>query len=127
MASERSYWACMPTKTLLRPGEALAAARRVPGAREAVTGTLDAPAALEFRDWITAGWDDSGQASWLDDKGIDLIRGTGRIAGRGRVEVDGAVHETERIVLATGSSPMSRRSRGSGTCPGCGRTARSPG
>jgi pyruvate/2-oxoglutarate dehydrogenase complex dihydrolipoamide dehydrogenase (E3) component len=106
VAGECSYWACMPTKTLLRPGEALAAARRVPGAREAVTGELDVPAALAFRDWITAGWDDSGQASWLADKGIELIRGTGRIAGPGGVEVDGAVHETERIVLATGSSPI---------------------
>jgi pyruvate/2-oxoglutarate dehydrogenase complex dihydrolipoamide dehydrogenase (E3) component len=106
VAGECSYWACMPTKTLLRPGEALAAARRVPGAREAVTGTLDVSEALAFRDWVTAGWDDSGQVSWLDDKGIELIRGTGRIAGAGRVEVDGAIHETERIVLATGSSPI---------------------
>ena len=106
VAGECSYWACMPTKTLLRPGEALAAARRVPGAREAVAGELDVAAALAFRDWITAGWDDSGQASWLEDKGIDLIRGSGRIAGPGRVEVDGAIHETDRIVLATGSAPI---------------------
>jgi pyruvate/2-oxoglutarate dehydrogenase complex dihydrolipoamide dehydrogenase (E3) component len=106
VAGECSYWACMPTKTLLRPGEALAAARRVPGAREAVTGELDVRAALAFRDWIVAGWDDSGQASWLRDKGIDLIRGSGRIAGAGRVEVDGAIHDAERIVLATGSSPI---------------------
>jgi pyruvate/2-oxoglutarate dehydrogenase complex dihydrolipoamide dehydrogenase (E3) component len=106
VAGECSYWACMPTKTLLRPGEALAAARRVPGAREAVTGELDVSEALAFRDWVTAGWDDSGQVSWLGDKGIELIRGTGRIAGPGRVEVDGAIHEAERIVLATGSSPI---------------------
>jgi pyruvate/2-oxoglutarate dehydrogenase complex dihydrolipoamide dehydrogenase (E3) component len=106
VAGECSYWACMPTKTLLRPGDALAAARRVPGAREAVTGALDVGEALAFRDWITAGWDDAGQVRWLAEHGIDLIRGTGRIAGPGRVEVGGTVHETERIVLATGSSPI---------------------
>ncbi len=107
VAGECSYWACMPTKTLLRPGEALAAARRVPGAREAVTGELDVVAALAFRDWITAGWDDSGQARWLSDRGIVLIRGTGRIAGAGVVEVnDGRRFVTERIVLATGSTPI---------------------
>ena len=106
VAGECSYWACMPTKTMLRPGEALAAARRVPGAREAVTGDLDVAEALAFRDWITAGWDDGGQVGWLRDRGIDLIRGTGRIAGPGLVEVDGVVHEAERIVLATGSAPI---------------------
>jgi len=106
VAGECSYWACMPTKTLLRPGEALAAARRVPGAREAVTGELDVAEALAFRDWITAGWDDTGQVGWLDEKGIDLIRGTGRIAGPGVVEVAGRRVATERIVLATGSSPI---------------------
>lgn len=106
VAGECSYWACMPTKTLLRPGEALAAARRVPGAREAVTGDLDVAAALGFRDGITAGWDDAGQVSWLDDKGIDLLRGTGRLDGPGRVDVDGTAYEAERIVLATGSSPI---------------------
>ncbi|MGD9694262.1 MAG: NAD(P)/FAD-dependent oxidoreductase [Thermoleophilia bacterium] len=106
VAGECSYWACMPTKTLLRPGEALAAARRVPGAREAITGDLDVPAALAFRDWMTAGWDDSGQLAWLGEKGIDLIRGTGRIAGPGLVDVDGTAHAVERIVLATGSAPI---------------------
>ena len=106
VAGECSYWACMPTKTLLRPGEALAAARRVPGAREAVTGALDVGAALAFRDWITAGWDDTGQAGWLAGKGIDLLRGTGRIAAPGRVEVDGHAVAADRIVLATGSSPI---------------------
>ena len=106
VAGECSYWACMPTKALLRPGEALAAARRVPGAREAVSGTLDVAAALAFRDSVTAGWDDAGQVAWLDDRGITLIRGMGRIAGPGVVEVDGRRLATERIVLATGSSPV---------------------
>lgn len=106
VAGECSYWACMPSKTLLRPGEALAAARRVPGAREAITGPLDVDAALGFRDWITAGWDDAGQVRWLDGKGITLIRGDGRIAGPGVVEVGGRAFRTERIVLATGSRPI---------------------
>ncbi len=106
VAGECSYWACMPTKTLLRPGEALAAARRVPGAREAVTGVLDVGQALAFRDWITAGWDDTGQAGWLVGKGITLLRGTGRIAAPGVVAVDGRAVAADRIVLATGSSPF---------------------
>jgi pyruvate/2-oxoglutarate dehydrogenase complex dihydrolipoamide dehydrogenase (E3) component len=106
VAGECSYWACMPTKTLLRPGEALAAARRVPGAREAITGELDVAEALAFRDWMTAGWDDSGQVSWLESEGIELIRGSGRIAGRGRVAVADAVYAADHIVLATGSSPI---------------------
>ena len=106
VAGECSYWACMPTKTLLRPGEALAAARRTPGAREAITGALDVPAALAFRDWVVAGWDDTGQARWLQDKGIELIRGTGRIAGPGTVAVDGRELHAPRIVIATGSAPI---------------------
>jgi pyruvate/2-oxoglutarate dehydrogenase complex dihydrolipoamide dehydrogenase (E3) component len=106
VAGECSYWACMPTKTLLRPGEALAAARRVPGAREAVTGDLDVVEALAFRDWITAGWDDTGQVGWLQEKGITLLRGTGRISAPGMVEVDGRAVRTEHIVLATGSAPL---------------------
>jgi pyruvate/2-oxoglutarate dehydrogenase complex dihydrolipoamide dehydrogenase (E3) component len=106
VAGECSYWACMPTKTLLRPGEALAAARRVPGAREAVTGTLDVDEALAFRDWMTAGWDDSGQVGWLGEHGIDLLRGKGAIDGPGRVRVEDRVYETDGIVLATGSAPI---------------------
>ena len=113
VAGECSYWACMPTKTLLRPGEALAAARRVPGAREAITGELDVAQALAFRDWITAGWDDTGQVGWLEEHGIELIRGTGRIAGPGMVAVSPTAGDgterlvaTERIVVATGSSPI---------------------
>ena len=76
-----SYWACMPSKALLRPGQVLAAARRVPGARQAVTGDLDAAAALQRRDRFTSGWDDAGQVAWLRDAGIDLVRSQGRLAG----------------------------------------------
>jgi len=106
VAGECSYWACIPSKTLLRPGEALAVARDVPGAREAVGGALDVGQALAWRDFMVSDYDDSAQVAWLDDKGIDLLRGAGRIAGPGRVDVDGTVHETERIVLATGSDPV---------------------
>src|SRR5918994_4430590 len=105
VAGECSYWACIPSKTLLRPGEALAAAQQAPGAREAVRGSIDVGQALAWRDFMVADWDDAGQVAWLDDKGIELLRGSGRIVGPGRVEVDGASHEAERIVVATGSEP----------------------
>src|ERR687895_457449 len=85
VAGECSYWACIPSKTLLRPGEALAAARTVPGAREAVAGGVDAAEALVWRDFMVSGHSDAGQVAWLDEKGIDLIRGAGRITGRNRV------------------------------------------
>ncbi len=105
-----SYWACMPSKALLRPGQVLAAARRVPGARQAVTGDLDAAAALQRRDRFTSGWDDAGQVAWLRDAGIDLVRGQGRLAGERRVDVetdDGTVVLRARraVCVATGSAP----------------------
>ena len=106
VGGECSYWACIPSKTLLRPGEALQAAREAPGAREAVNGGLDASAALAWRDFMVSGYDDSGAVRWLDDKGIDLIRGTARIGGPGRVEVAGNPYETTHIVIATGSDPV---------------------
>jgi pyruvate/2-oxoglutarate dehydrogenase complex dihydrolipoamide dehydrogenase (E3) component len=106
VGGECSYWACIPSKTLLRPGEALQAAREAPGAREAVTGSLDLGSALEWRDFMTSSYDDSGAVPWLDEKGIELFRGDGRIAGPGRVAVGDTVLETERIVVATGSSPV---------------------
>ena len=106
VAGECSYWACIPSKTLLRPGEALAAVRQAPGAREAARGSLDIGRALAWRDFMVADWDDAGQVAWLDDKGIELLRGEGRIAARGRVEVDGVVHSADQIVIATGSEPV---------------------
>ena len=106
VAGECSYWACIPSKTLLRPGEALQAAREAPGAREAVGGDLDAGQAFAWRDFMVSDYDDSAQAAWLEDNGIDLHRGSGRIAGPGRVAVGDAMLETERIVLATGSDPF---------------------
>jgi pyruvate/2-oxoglutarate dehydrogenase complex dihydrolipoamide dehydrogenase (E3) component len=109
---ECSYWGCIPSKTLLRPGDVLAAARRAPGAAEAVTGRLDVPAAFARRDYMTSGWHDDGQVRWLESKGITLIRGTGRLTGDRAVEVlaaDGAVRRlraARAVVLATGSTAV---------------------
>ena len=106
VAGECSYWACIPSKTLLRPGEAVHQAREAPGAAEAVNGSIAVESALEWRDFMTSDWDDAGQVKWLDDMGIDLIRGDGKIAGPGRVAVGDDEYETERIVIATGSDPI---------------------
>jgi pyruvate/2-oxoglutarate dehydrogenase complex dihydrolipoamide dehydrogenase (E3) component len=105
VAGECSFWACMPSKTLLRPGEVVAAAKHSPGAREAVTGELDTGEALAWRNKVVSDWDDSDEVPWLEDKGVELLRGDARIAGKGSVEIDGTAHETERIVVATGSAP----------------------
>ncbi len=97
---ECSYWGCIPSKTLLRPGDVLAAARRVPGAAQAVTRPLDVAAAFAQRDYMTSGWRDDGQAAWLEGNGITLIRGTGRLAGERTVEVetaDGAVRRLRAV------------------------------
>ena len=106
VGGECSYYACIPSKTLLRPGETLADACRVPGARESVTGELDVSQALAWRDYIVSGYDDSGQLAWAQSKGIDIIRGTGRIAGPGTVAVGDDTYTTEHIVIATGSDPV---------------------
>jgi dihydrolipoamide dehydrogenase len=112
IGGECSYWGCIPSKVLLRPGDVIAAARRVPGAAEAVTGTIDVEAALARRDEATSSWDDSGQEPWLDEKGVALFRGVGRLAGARVVEVtaaDGAVTRLEvrrAVVLATGTSAV---------------------
>ena len=87
VGGECSYWGCMPSKALLRPTEALAAARRVPAAAPAVTGEADVEAVLSSRDAFTSGWDDAGQVAWLESAGVDLVRGHGRLAGERRVEV----------------------------------------
>src|SRR3954462_10087067 len=74
VGGECSYWGCIPSKTLLRPGDVIAAARRVPGAVEAVTGRIDPAAAFAQRDYMTSNWDDSGQLPWLEDNHVDLVR-----------------------------------------------------
>jgi pyruvate/2-oxoglutarate dehydrogenase complex dihydrolipoamide dehydrogenase (E3) component len=112
VGGECSYWACIPSKTLIRPGDVLAAARRVPGAAEAVTGSVDADAALAQRDYMTSDWDDAGQRAWLDGKGIELVRGAGALAGERAVEValrDGSARRLRArraVVLATGTTSL---------------------
>jgi dihydrolipoamide dehydrogenase len=87
VGGECSYWACMPSKALLRPAEVLAEARRVPGAREAATGELDVQAVLDRRDEVIHDLDDAAQLPWLEDRGITLLRGRGRLTGERRVTV----------------------------------------
>src|ERR687897_358432 len=103
---ECDYFACIPSKTLLRPGDALHAAREAPGAREAVTGQLDPSAAFEWRNFMVADYDAAGKAGWLESQGIELLRGPARIAGPGRVAVDDAEHGAANVVIATGSDPV---------------------
>src|SRR3954468_13220550 len=100
VGGEGSYWGCIPSKTLLRPGEVVQAAREAPGAN---AGPVDASAALAWRDFMVSGYDDAGQAGWLESKGADLLRGAGRIAGPGVVAVGDRAYTTEHIVVATGS------------------------
>ena len=90
VGGECSYWACIPSKSLLRPGEA------VQGAREAgASAQVDVEAALAWRDFMVSDYSDAGQERWLADHGIDLLRGTGRLAGTGVVEVDGVRHTAD--------------------------------
>jgi pyruvate/2-oxoglutarate dehydrogenase complex dihydrolipoamide dehydrogenase (E3) component len=101
VGGECSYWACIPSKSLLRPGEA------VQGAREAAaTAEVDVAAALAWRDYMTSNWTDTGQEKWLESRGIALLRGNGRLAGTGVVEVDGTRHTAEHVVVATGADPF---------------------
>ena len=101
VGGECSYWACIPSKTLLRPGEAAHDAREA-----ACTAQVDAAAALAWRDFMVSDYSDTGQERWLASKGIDLLRGTGRLAGVGAVEVDGVRHTARHVVLATGADPV---------------------
>ncbi|SHM72303.1 dihydrolipoyl dehydrogenase family protein [Cryptosporangium aurantiacum] len=101
VGGECSYYACIPSKTLLRPGEA------VQGAREALaTAEVDVEAALAWRDFMVSDYSDAGQERWLADKKITLLRGTGRLAGPGAVEVDGVRHTAPNVVVATGADPI---------------------
>ena len=107
VGGECSFFACMPSKTLLRPAQALDEARRVPGAAEAVTGGLDVPSALRRRDEVVHDLDDSSYLSWLDERGVTLVRGTGRLAGERAVTVGSETLTARRaVVVATGSDPL---------------------
>jgi dihydrolipoamide dehydrogenase len=101
VGGECSYWACIPSKTLLRPGEAVHEAREA-----AASAEVDVEAALAWRDFMVSDHTDDGAARWLADHGIALLRGSGRLAGPGVVEVDGVRHTAEHIVLANGADPV---------------------
>lgn len=111
VGGECSYWACMPSKALLRPGTALHGAQAVPGASQAVTRTLDVAAVLRSRDAFTSKWQDDSQVKWVEESGIELIRGHGRITAPRAVEVAGldgnsyALTARHAVVLANGSTP----------------------
>ena len=101
VGGECSYWACIPSKTLLRPGEA------VHGARDAAASAqVDIEAALAWRDFMVSDYSDAGQERWLADRGIILLRGVGRLAGPGVVEIDGVRHSANHVVVATGADPF---------------------
>jgi pyruvate/2-oxoglutarate dehydrogenase complex dihydrolipoamide dehydrogenase (E3) component len=100
VGGECSYWACIPSKTLLRPGEAVQCARDAAGRAQ-----VDVAAALAWRDFMVSDYSDAGQERWLAGEGIDLLRGSGRLAGPGVVEVDGLPYTADHVVLATGSAP----------------------
>jgi pyruvate/2-oxoglutarate dehydrogenase complex dihydrolipoamide dehydrogenase (E3) component len=101
VGGECSYWACIPSKTLLRPGEAVHAAGEA-----AASAQVDVEAALAWRDFMVSDYSDAGQERWLASEGIDLLRGTGRLAGPGVVEVDGVRHTADHVVVAAGADPI---------------------
>ena len=101
VGGECSYWACIPSKSLLRPGEAVQGARDV-----GASAQVDVQAALAWRDFMVSNYSDAGQERWLASHDIALLRGTGRLAGTGVVEVDGVRHTAEHVVVATGADPV---------------------
>jgi pyruvate/2-oxoglutarate dehydrogenase complex dihydrolipoamide dehydrogenase (E3) component len=101
VGGECSYYACIPSKSLLRPGEAVQAAREA-----AATAQVDVEAALAWRDFMVSDYSDAGQERWLAEQGIDLLRGSGRLAGTGVVEVAGTRHTADHIVMACGADPV---------------------
>ena len=101
VGGECSYWACIPSKSLLRPGEAVQSARNVGASAE-----VNVQTALDWRNYMVSDYSDAGQEKWLADRGIALVRGVGRLAGPGVVEVDGIRHTAEHVVVATGSDPF---------------------
>ncbi|MCW2674375.1 MAG: FAD-dependent NAD(P)-disulfide oxidoreductase [Frankiales bacterium] len=101
VGGECSYWACIPSKTLLRPGEAARAANDA-----AAVARVDVAEALAWRDFMVSNYTDAGQERWLADNGIALIRGHGRLAGTGAVDVSGTRYTAHQVVLATGADPI---------------------
>ena len=117
-----SYWACIPSKSLLRPGEA------VNGAREAgARAEVDVQAALGWRDFMVSDYSDTAAAQWLADRGIALLRGTGRLAGTGAVEVEGVRYTADHVVLATGADRVVPRFPACESSTASGAPTRRPG
>jgi pyruvate/2-oxoglutarate dehydrogenase complex dihydrolipoamide dehydrogenase (E3) component len=107
IGGECSFYACMPSKAMLRPGELLAEVRRIPGVHEAVSGPLDVQAVLDRRDEIIHGLDDSHMEPWLTGRGVSIFRGAGRLDGERRVRVgEDTLTARRAVVVATGSSPL---------------------
>lgn len=105
LGGECTFWACMPSKTLLRAPEVVASARRAPGAAAAVTGSLDLERIFWWRDQVVEGFDDEGHEEWLGERDVSVVRGAGRVIGPGRLDVHGRELEFDKLVVATGSSP----------------------
>ncbi len=107
VGGECSFYACMPSKALLRPAEALREVARIPGAAEAVTGELDVQAVLARRDEIVNNLNDENQVPWLTSRGIELVRGEGRLEGERRVRVgDDVLIARDAVVIAVGSGAL---------------------
>ena len=107
IGGECSFYACMPSKALLRPGELLAEVRRIPGVREALTGELDVQAVLDRRDEIIHDLDDSSQVPWLESRGVTVVRAPGRLDGERRVQAgDDTLVARKAVVVATGTAPL---------------------
>ena len=105
VGGECTFWACMPSKTLLRAPELLAAARRAPGAAEAVGGLLDLESVFWWRDQVVDSYEDEGHGTWLADRDTALVRGDAVVAAPGLLEVDGSELPFDKLVVATGSHP----------------------
>ena len=107
IGGECSFYACMPSKALLRPGELLAEVRRIPGVSHAVTGELDVKAVLERRDEIIHGLDDSHMEPWLEERGVAIVREPGRLDGERRVQAGGdTLVARKAVVVATGTTAL---------------------
>ncbi len=105
VGGECTYYACMPSKTLLRSPKLVRAAGIAPGAAQAVTGSLDVEEVFAWRDWVTSDWSDQSQVEWLADHDAELVRGEARVTGSGRLQAAGRELEYEKLVIATGSVP----------------------
>ena len=105
VGGECTYWACMPSKTLLRAPEVLAAASQAPGAAEAAVGALDLERIFWWRDQVVESYDDGGHGTWLAERGTALVRGDATVAAPGVLEVEGRELPYDKLVIATGSRP----------------------